>query len=81
MLYFQKFADKLGIPFLETSAKTATNVDAAFLTMAKELIRTRYSPHSANLLCGGESVIPCTLFASVTGKTRKMQLQTKATLL
>jgi len=37
----QRFADKLNIPFLETSAKTATNVDAAFLTMAKELIRTR----------------------------------------
>jgi len=37
----QRFADKLGIPFLETSAKTATNVDAAFLTMAKELIKTR----------------------------------------
>jgi len=37
----QRFADKLNIPFLETSAKTATNVDAAFLTMAKELIKTR----------------------------------------
>lgn len=37
----QSFADKLGISFLETSAKTATNVDAAFLTMAQELIKTR----------------------------------------
>jgi len=37
----QKFADKLAIPFLETSAKTATNVDQAFLTMAKELIKAR----------------------------------------
>jgi len=37
----QKFADKLSIPFLETSAKTATNVDQAFLTMAKELIKAR----------------------------------------
>ena len=36
-----RFANKLGIPFLETSAKTATNVEAAFLTMAKELIRIR----------------------------------------
>jgi len=37
----QRFADKLGIPFLETSAKAATNVEAAFLTMAKELIKTK----------------------------------------
>lgn len=37
----QTFADKLSIPFLETSAKTATNVDNAFLTMAKELIKTK----------------------------------------
>lgn len=37
----QRFAEKLGVPFLETSAKTATNVDAAFLTMAKELIKQR----------------------------------------
>jgi hypothetical protein len=39
----QKFADKLGVSFLETSAKTATNVEAAFLTMAKELIRTKWA--------------------------------------
>lgn len=37
----QRAADKLGIQFLETSAKTAINVDNAFLTMAKELIKTR----------------------------------------
>merc|ERR1711994_824395 len=37
----KRVAEKLSIPFLETSAKTATNVDAAFLTMAKELIKTR----------------------------------------
>jgi len=37
----QGFAEKLQIPFLETSAKTATNVDTAFLTMAKELIDRR----------------------------------------
>ena len=44
----QRFADKLNIPFLETSAKTATNVDAAFLTMAKELIKTRQSSSDAS---------------------------------
>ena len=37
----QKFADELGIPFLETSAKNASNVEEAFLTMAQELIRIR----------------------------------------
>ncbi|GAB2225874.1 hypothetical protein Droror1_Dr00021644 [Drosera rotundifolia] len=31
------FADELGIPFLETSAKDATNVEQAFLTMAGEI--------------------------------------------
>ena len=33
----QEFADQLGIPFLETSAKNATNVEQAFLTMAKQI--------------------------------------------
>ena len=40
-MYPQKFADELGIPFLETSAKNASNVEEAFLTMAQELIRIR----------------------------------------
>jgi Ras-related protein Rab-1A len=31
------FSDKLDIPFLETSAKNATNVEKAFLTMAGEI--------------------------------------------
>jgi len=34
------FADKLDIPFLETSAKNATNVEKAFLTMAAEIKNT-----------------------------------------
>ena len=33
----QDFADQLKIPFLETSAKNATNVEQAFLTMAKQI--------------------------------------------
>ncbi|XXQ35831.1 Ras family [Plasmodiophora brassicae] len=37
----KKFADKLGITLLETSAKNSTNVEAAFLTMARELIAAR----------------------------------------
>ncbi|KAL2634308.1 hypothetical protein R1flu_005787 [Riccia fluitans] len=31
------FADEIGIPFIETSAKNATNVDEAFMTMAAEI--------------------------------------------
>lgn len=34
------FADKLDIPFLETSAKAATNVEKAFMTMAAEIKQT-----------------------------------------
>jgi len=37
----KKFADTLSISFLETSAKNATNVEAAFLTMAKQLIQAK----------------------------------------
>lgn len=37
MSYDQEFADSLGIPFLETSAKSATNVEQAFLTMARQI--------------------------------------------
>ncbi|KAL3614467.1 Ras-related protein rabd1 [Castilleja foliolosa] len=33
----KEFADELGIPFLETSAKDAINVEQAFLTMAGEI--------------------------------------------
>ncbi|KAJ1459689.1 ras family-domain-containing protein [Pelagophyceae sp. CCMP2097] len=40
-LQAQEYADSLGIPFLETSAKNAQNVEEAFLTMAAELIRLR----------------------------------------
>jgi hypothetical protein len=35
--FLQAFADERGIPFLETSAKNATNVEKAFLTMAAEI--------------------------------------------
>jgi len=54
----QRFAEKLGISFLETSAKTATNVDAAFLTMAKELIKQRTEkPAKSGGSKGGNVVI------------------------
>lgn len=39
----QAYAENLNIPFLETSAKNADNVEQAFLTMAQELIKIRQS--------------------------------------
>jgi Ras-related protein Rab-1A len=44
----KEFADDLGVAFLETSAKTAKNVDEAFLTMAGELIKQREAKAAAN---------------------------------
>ena len=37
----QKFSSDLGIEFLETSAKTAANVEAAFTAMAAQLIKNK----------------------------------------
>ncbi|KAH8055150.1 GTPase [Aureococcus anophagefferens] len=51
----KEYADGLGIPFLETSAKNATNVEEAFLTMAGELIRLREASQSAKPGAGGAS--------------------------
>uniref|UniRef100_A0A8C6WGI0 RAB1A, member RAS oncogene family a n=1 Tax=Neogobius melanostomus TaxID=47308 RepID=A0A8C6WGI0_9GOBI len=39
----KEFADNLGIPFLETSAKSASNVEQAFMTMALRL-RSAWAP-------------------------------------
>ena len=33
----QDYADQLDIPFLETSAKNATNVEQSFITIAAEI--------------------------------------------
>jgi len=46
------YADQLGIPFLETSAKSATNVEQAFLTMAAE-IKNRMGPSGGPGGAGG----------------------------
>jgi Ras-related protein Rab-1A len=37
LMVYQEFADSLNIPFLETSAKNASNVEQAFLTMARQI--------------------------------------------
>ena len=44
--YIQEYADSLKVPFLETSAKNATNVEQAFMTMAAE-IKNRMGPGTA----------------------------------
>lgn len=46
----QAFADEIGIPFLETSAKNATNVEQAFMTMAAE-IKNRWAGLSSASGC------------------------------
>lgn len=55
----QEFADNLGISFIETSAKNATNVETAFLTMAKELIAAKEAS-GATEKSGGVSLQPVT---------------------
>merc|ERR1712070_229395 len=41
----QEFAEQLGIQFLETSAKTATNVENAFTAMASQIkVRMKTQP-------------------------------------
>ncbi|CDO97632.1 unnamed protein product [Coffea canephora] len=42
------FADELGIPFLETSAKDSINVEQAFLTMASEIKKKMGNQPSAS---------------------------------
>ncbi|CAA3005373.1 ras-related RABD2a [Olea europaea subsp. europaea] len=41
------FADEIGIPFMETSAKNATNVEQAFMAMAAD-IKTRMASQPSN---------------------------------
>jgi len=50
------FADELGIPFLETSARNSTNVEQAFLTMSKQ-IKDRMGSTSMATGPGGKSTI------------------------
>ncbi|KAL8160755.1 hypothetical protein V2J09_002292 [Rumex salicifolius] len=47
------FADELGIPFLETSAKDAINVEQAFLTMASEIKKKMGNQPMANKKSAG----------------------------
>ena len=47
----EQFAQSLGIPFMEASAKQATNVESAFIKMAGELVRTRSAHTMRAALC------------------------------
>jgi len=61
----KEFADSVNIPFLETSAKNATNVEDAFMTMAGEIKKRMASaPMAAE---GNKSKI------TVTGKTESVK--------
>ena len=44
----KEFADSVTIPFLETSAKNATNVEDAFMTMAGEIKKRMASAPSVS---------------------------------
>ncbi|CAG9789083.1 unnamed protein product [Diatraea saccharalis] len=50
-----QYAEQLGIPFLETSAKNSTNVEQAFMTMAAE-IKARVGPPTGGAAPAGASV-------------------------
>jgi Ras-related protein Rab-1A len=52
------FADEIGIPFLETSAKNASNVEQAFMTMAAEIKNRMASQPIARPGGGGNVVKP-----------------------
>jgi len=53
--FAKEFADGLGIPFLETSAKNSTNVEQAFMTMASE-IKARVGPQYSDAAGGAGPV-------------------------
>jgi len=61
----KEFADSVNIPFLETSAKNATNVEDAFLTMAGEIKKRMASAPSMSE--GNKSKI------TVSGKTESVK--------
>jgi len=60
----KEFAESLQVPFLETSAKNSTNVEEAFITMAREIKQRMAVPSTSG---GGKENINLTS-TSVSGK-------------
>lgn len=58
----QAFADTLGIEFLETSAKNASNVEKAFMMMASQ-IKSRMKSQPTGPARGGTRLTPSTQVA------------------
>jgi len=56
----KEYADQLDIPFLETSAKNATNVEQAFMTMAAEIKNRMGPPSPASSQPGAMKIGPTT---------------------
>jgi Ras-related protein Rab-1A len=54
----KEFADSLGIEFLETSAKNATNVEKAFMTMASQIKSRMKSQPVSNAAPKGTKLTP-----------------------
>lgn len=58
----KEFADQIGVSMLETSAKNATNVEQAFLTMAKQIkdkcVKRRNASVVVSVLTGLSSRAP-----------------------
>ena len=65
------FRDEIGIPLMETSAKNATNVEQAFVTMANE-IKTRMAsqPQAASGASRGATIRP----GGETGECKELLL-------
>jgi Ras-related protein Rab-1A len=66
----KSFADKLDIPFLETSAKQGSNVEKAFLTMAAE-IKNSMAVHPPPKAADNKNKVDITAAADVTGEGNK----------
>jgi len=62
----KEFADQLGVAFLETSAKNATNVEQAFMTMAAE-IKNRLGAPTATAQATGVKIDSRPVEASKSG--------------